>query len=379
MSTRYDRLMAEPEDGSSPLAEALARVGDRWTLLVVEALLPGPRRFNDLLGQIPGIAPNILSERLKRLEREALLVARPYSGSACLAPQCASRRRAGSSPGRSACWRTGGPGTPTRRTPPATPRAAPPSRPAGTARRATSSLTASRATQRCTSCRRRLVQSAAAGRRADRGQSSAASRRRPSSAYSTSRSLTDRPRCSALAESRSDSAIGMTPVRRTQSSLSHSSPVVSDTLPPSGRSGCRLLLPHVRAQDAVAQQAKAAQVRKARPLSEAGDRRQVQRRAQAGDRQIELNPPFELGAGERAAEQPLEPASLEADRDDDEVVGDTFALAAVLDRDDHLPLAGVDRRRPPGERAKAARGVQDRLGLLGEHAAVGALKELAPV
>jgi DNA-binding HxlR family transcriptional regulator len=79
MSTRYDRGMAEPEDGSSPLAEALARVGDRWTLLVVEALLAGPRRFNDLLGQIPGIAANILSERLRRLEREALLVARPYS------------------------------------------------------------------------------------------------------------------------------------------------------------------------------------------------------------------------------------------------------------------------------------------------------------
>jgi len=71
--------MAESELGSSPLAAALARVGDRWTLLVVEALLPGPRRFNDLLSQIPGIAANILSERLKRLEREGLLVARPYS------------------------------------------------------------------------------------------------------------------------------------------------------------------------------------------------------------------------------------------------------------------------------------------------------------
>ena len=71
--------MAEPENGSSPLAEALARVGDRWTLLGVEALLGGPQRFNDLLGQIPGIAANILSERLKRLEREGLLIARPYS------------------------------------------------------------------------------------------------------------------------------------------------------------------------------------------------------------------------------------------------------------------------------------------------------------
>ena len=75
----YDRFMAQSEIASSPLAEALARVGDRWTLLVVEALLSGPRRFNDLLDQLPGIAANILSDRLKRLEREGLLVARPYS------------------------------------------------------------------------------------------------------------------------------------------------------------------------------------------------------------------------------------------------------------------------------------------------------------
>jgi len=71
--------MAESELEPSPLAEALARVGDRWTLLVVEALLPGPRRFNELLAVIPGIAANILSERLKRLERDRLLIARPYS------------------------------------------------------------------------------------------------------------------------------------------------------------------------------------------------------------------------------------------------------------------------------------------------------------
>jgi DNA-binding HxlR family transcriptional regulator len=75
----YDQLMAELQTPSSPLAEALARVGDRWTLLVVEALLSGPQRFNDLLAQVEGIAANILSERLKRLERDGLLVARPYS------------------------------------------------------------------------------------------------------------------------------------------------------------------------------------------------------------------------------------------------------------------------------------------------------------
>ncbi len=63
----------------SPLAHAVERVGDRWTLLLVNALLAGPRRFNDLLGDLPGLAPNILSQRLKHLEREAVIVARPYS------------------------------------------------------------------------------------------------------------------------------------------------------------------------------------------------------------------------------------------------------------------------------------------------------------
>jgi len=67
------------EPASSPLADALARVGDRWTLLVVDALLSGPKRFGDLSDEISGLAPNILTSRLRHLEREALLVARPYS------------------------------------------------------------------------------------------------------------------------------------------------------------------------------------------------------------------------------------------------------------------------------------------------------------
>ncbi|HZD39056.1 MAG TPA: helix-turn-helix domain-containing protein [Actinomycetes bacterium] len=64
---------------SSPLREAVVRVGDRWTLLIVEALLEGPRRFNDLSGELPGIASNILSQRLKELERWGLVVGKPYS------------------------------------------------------------------------------------------------------------------------------------------------------------------------------------------------------------------------------------------------------------------------------------------------------------
>jgi DNA-binding HxlR family transcriptional regulator len=63
----------------SPLADALARVGDRWTLLLVAALLDGEKRFNELQEELDGIAPNVLSARLKQLGEQALVVSRPYS------------------------------------------------------------------------------------------------------------------------------------------------------------------------------------------------------------------------------------------------------------------------------------------------------------
>ena len=63
----------------SPLAAALDRVGDRWSLLLVEALLDSPRRFNELGERVTGIAPNILTDRLRRLERAGIVRAVPYS------------------------------------------------------------------------------------------------------------------------------------------------------------------------------------------------------------------------------------------------------------------------------------------------------------
>lgn len=62
----------------TPLEAALDRVGDRWSLLLVEALLDGPRRFGELREALPAIAPNILTDRLRRLEREGIVLARPY-------------------------------------------------------------------------------------------------------------------------------------------------------------------------------------------------------------------------------------------------------------------------------------------------------------
>ncbi len=56
------------------LAKALDVVGDRWTLLVIrELLLRGQCRYTDLRAGLPGIATNLLAERLRELERAGLV------------------------------------------------------------------------------------------------------------------------------------------------------------------------------------------------------------------------------------------------------------------------------------------------------------------
>ncbi len=49
------------------LAAALDVLGERWTLLIVRELLFGPRRYSELLAELPGIGTNLLAERLKFL------------------------------------------------------------------------------------------------------------------------------------------------------------------------------------------------------------------------------------------------------------------------------------------------------------------------
>ncbi|HVA04145.1 MAG TPA: helix-turn-helix domain-containing protein [Acidimicrobiales bacterium] len=66
-------------DVTSGLDAAMAAVGDRWTLLVVDALLDGPRRFSDLQEAIPKVAPNVLTARLRRLEEQGLVAGARYS------------------------------------------------------------------------------------------------------------------------------------------------------------------------------------------------------------------------------------------------------------------------------------------------------------
>lgn len=67
------------------LAYALDIVGERWTILIIRELMPGPRRFTDLIDGLPGISTNLLTERLKDLEKNGVIRRRvlpPPAGSA---------------------------------------------------------------------------------------------------------------------------------------------------------------------------------------------------------------------------------------------------------------------------------------------------------
>jgi DNA-binding HxlR family transcriptional regulator len=55
------------------ISETLARIGDKWTVLVVELLRDGPVRFNELRRTINGISQRMLTVTLRGLEREGLV------------------------------------------------------------------------------------------------------------------------------------------------------------------------------------------------------------------------------------------------------------------------------------------------------------------
>lgn len=55
------------------IARALDVVGERWALLVVRELVLGPKRFTDLRAHLPGIATDVLSQRLRQLQQAGIL------------------------------------------------------------------------------------------------------------------------------------------------------------------------------------------------------------------------------------------------------------------------------------------------------------------
>jgi DNA-binding HxlR family transcriptional regulator len=65
-------------DATCSVAACAEIVGQKWTALLVHDLSEGPRRFSELERACPGISPRTLSERLRWLEGEEILVRRSY-------------------------------------------------------------------------------------------------------------------------------------------------------------------------------------------------------------------------------------------------------------------------------------------------------------
>jgi DNA-binding HxlR family transcriptional regulator len=65
------------KDPSNPvcrtISSLLARIGDKWTVLVVETLGQGPKRFNELRREIPSVSQRMLTLTLRNLERDGLV------------------------------------------------------------------------------------------------------------------------------------------------------------------------------------------------------------------------------------------------------------------------------------------------------------------
>ena len=62
-----------PRDEYCPITRSLDLFGDRWGLLLVRELLRGVSRFNELERSLPGISRSTLAQRLRHLEREAII------------------------------------------------------------------------------------------------------------------------------------------------------------------------------------------------------------------------------------------------------------------------------------------------------------------
>ena len=74
----YTIIMTKPlehhSDDCRPVAHILARVGDKWTILLLRALDDKPMRFKELHRALPGISQRMLTVTVRNLERDGLII-----------------------------------------------------------------------------------------------------------------------------------------------------------------------------------------------------------------------------------------------------------------------------------------------------------------
>src|SRR5437667_10336616 len=79
--TEYFKVTMKPNvyDPQCPTRAVLDRIGDKWTVLVVLVLLDGPQRFSQLRTRIGGVAPKVLTQTLRSLERDGIVTRKAFA------------------------------------------------------------------------------------------------------------------------------------------------------------------------------------------------------------------------------------------------------------------------------------------------------------
>ncbi|GAA3568985.1 helix-turn-helix domain-containing protein [Amycolatopsis ultiminotia] len=71
-------MLGNPYDRDCPTRQLLDRIGDQWTVLIVGALREGPLRFTQIGKQVEGISQKVLTQTLRSLVRDGILVRTAY-------------------------------------------------------------------------------------------------------------------------------------------------------------------------------------------------------------------------------------------------------------------------------------------------------------
>ena len=84
MATTKGAVEAEPQPTLSTFCpryhRAVELIGKRWTGAILRVLFAGPHRFNEILARVPGLSDRLLSERLRELEVEELVIRHVVAG-----------------------------------------------------------------------------------------------------------------------------------------------------------------------------------------------------------------------------------------------------------------------------------------------------------
>ncbi|NEL41890.1 MAG: helix-turn-helix transcriptional regulator, partial [Xanthomonas perforans] len=73
-------LQGMPFDATKcPVRDVLDQIGDKWTMLILLTLIPGPSRFSAIQRAVPDISKRMLTQTLRNLERNGMITRKVYA------------------------------------------------------------------------------------------------------------------------------------------------------------------------------------------------------------------------------------------------------------------------------------------------------------